>query len=131
MIEIFNTLLLDGSPCGINGFCSSGECKGALPLSDALLYLRDNPLLLAAVSILAAMILLSLLSCCYSRCAKKRKSSTPSTQRSAARLHPSMSGQQTYPHSAQSTISPSQGHWVDHTRYNGHIPYPPPSQQPK
>lgn len=74
---------LDGTTCGGGGKCDNGQCKGSSVGKEITSWISKNKtLVIALASVIGGLILLSILSCCVSRCrrgrrAKARKNAPP------------------------------------------------------
>lgn len=100
-----NGNFIDGTPCAGGGACRGGQCTGSSILGLLSYYFQSQPQLAYPVAIGLALLLLSIIWCCVSRCVQsvreKRKVELPQSRVGDTRVN--YSG------------------WVDPTAYNGHV----------
>ena len=65
--------LLDGTACGGGGKCYNGQCKGSTVGKEVKNWIDDHrPLVIGIASAIGGLLLLSILSCIWSSCRKRR-----------------------------------------------------------
>lgn len=105
---------LDGTSCGGGGRCQSGSCEGSSTWGRIVQWFEDNKNIAIPVgSVLAALLVLAIASCIWSRCKRRRR-----VKRAAAVKPPEMSG--------GNSSSPTGGVWQ---AGNHPIPPLPPQRQ--
>ncbi|KAH8153908.1 uncharacterized protein LAJ45_01675 [Morchella importuna] len=69
---------LDGTPCAGDGTCKNGVCTGASALGEVRSWInRNRNVVIGVGSAIGAVILFSLLSCCWSRCRRRPQKKIP------------------------------------------------------
>src|SRR3954467_5408655 len=68
---------LDGTSCQGGGRCSNGDCRGSSVGKEITSWIDDNKtLVIALASVIGGLIVIAILSCCISRCRRKRTRSS-------------------------------------------------------
>ncbi|KAL2015016.1 hypothetical protein VTK56DRAFT_6526 [Thermocarpiscus australiensis] len=86
---VLNQYFLDGTPCEGGGRCANGDCQGATLGGRILDWIHDNKnIFIPVVCVVGGLLLLALVSCCWSCVSRRRARSRVPNKAAAAVLPP-------------------------------------------